>query len=264
MGLMMCWFSLSMSPFAPGGWLDAIDFVSDAETRRQGGMGLTTSNPIAISLAISPALILGTLAFVGGAVASLYQYVSYLRTASPATKTRDRRQRRETLRKKKAGLVGLVLGIVFTLAGAGFGAWATMTLVEALASRSWPQAPGQVTESKVESWKDSEGDRSYQAVITYRYKVNGSGYTSDRISFGDHAGSGSSHAHRLVRRYTAGKAVQVYYNPDHPERSVLEPGLTPLTFLFLGLASILLLIGLLIMFIWIERFVAKCGGGDEE
>ncbi|MFH1923230.1 MAG: DUF3592 domain-containing protein [Planctomycetota bacterium] len=264
MGLMMCWFSLAMSPFAPGGWFDAIDFVSDARSHDQDGVGVTTSNPIAISLAIFPTLILGALGFLGGTTAGLCQYVHYLRTVSPDTKARHRREKRKALRKKRAGWLGLLIGIVFTLAGGGLGVWATTTLIEAAASRSWPQASGRITESRVESWEDSEGDRSYAASINYEYEVNRIRYTGDRISFGDHSSGGPSLAHSLVRRYPTRKGVQIFYDPNRPERSVLKPGLTPLAFLFLGLAGLPLLIGFTMIFFWIERFIANSRGGNEE
>lgn len=264
MCLMMCWFSLALSPFAPGGWFDAIDFASGARSHDQGGMSASTSHPIAISLAVFPTLILGGLGLVGGTIVSLSRYVHYLRTVPPDTRARHRRQKGEALREKKARWPVLVIGIVFTLFGGSLGVWGTMELIQAAASRNWPQVPGLITESKVESWEDSEGDRSYTPSVTYEYKVSQIRYIGDRISFGNHAGGSSSLAKSLVRRYRPGIEVPVYYDPDRPERSVLEPGQAPVTFLFLGLGGLFLVLGSVIVFFWIERFIANYRRGNEE
>ena len=124
--------------------------------------------------------------------------------------------------------------------------------------------PGLITESKVESWEDSDGDRSYAPSVTYQYKVNRIRYNGDRISFGDHAGGSSSLAKSLVHRYRAGREVHVYYDPDRPDRSVLEPGQTLGTLLPLAFGGLFLVVGFLLVFTSTKRFMANRRRGNEE
>jgi hypothetical protein len=208
----MCWFSLAMSPFAPGGWLDALEFTSRSRSRDEGGMGVTTSHPIALFLALGPALVLGAAGLAGGAIYRLFVFARYLRTASPDTRARHRRQKRDALRGKALRWYVLVIGIALFAAGASLGAWAARNLMQAVASRGWPQTPGRIIESNVKSWEDSEGDQHYSASIRYQYEADRM-HVGDRISFGDFAG-GASRASSLVHRYPQGKEVQVYIRPE--------------------------------------------------
>ena len=79
--LLLIWFSLSMSPWPPAGWLESVSVKSaelssadlssadqsavDGSLQRSGGM--TTSHPIAIYCFLGPVVLLGTLGvFIGG------------------------------------------------------------------------------------------------------------------------------------------------------------------------------------------------------
>ncbi|MBN1854603.1 MAG: DUF3592 domain-containing protein [Pirellulales bacterium] len=257
MHLMMCWFSLAMSPFAPGGWFDAIEFGSDSPRHHDDGMSMTTSHPIALILALAPMFVSGGVGYVGGIVYGLLMYVRYLKTVPASIRTHHHQERIAALRGKKLPWFVAVIGIVSTLVGGGLCAWAVIELNQALASRDWPQVPGRILVSKVESSEDSEGGKSYSAAISYGYAVDRYRYTGNRISFSDFASSSYRSAFNIVNRYQKGKEVPVFYNPNHPQRSVLEPGRPQGPLLLLGFSSLLLMVGFFILILGAERFMAN-------
>ena len=95
------------------------------------------------------------------------------------------------------------------------------------ASKKWPSVQGTVLESRVIERKNFSTKRAvathstiYEAHILYGYKVGNRSYTSNRICFGPpDEGAGE-----LVKKYPVGKVVRVYYDPNDPGNSVLEPG----------------------------------------
>jgi len=100
-------------------------------------------------------------------------------------------------------------------------------------SRTWPTAPGIVTESEVQSNSNVAGrrNRSRWARIVYRYPVNGTFYTNDLVSYGKGL---FENEYTQVRLYAQGSRVEVRYDPGNPARAVLDPGA--------GLASLLALL----------------------
>ena len=94
-------------------------------------------------------------------------------------------------------------------------------------SSSWPSTEGEIAHSAVLSQTDTTANdnstTTYKADISYRYKVNGTNYSSSRISLVDFA-STSARAQSTVGRYPDKSTVQVYYNPSNFAEAVLEPG----------------------------------------
>jgi hypothetical protein len=94
-------------------------------------------------------------------------------------------------------------------------------------SLSWPSTEGEIAHSAVlyqtDTTTNANGTASYKADISYRYKVNGTNYSSCRISLVDVA-STSGRAQSMVGRYPDKSTVRVYYNPSNFAEAVLEPG----------------------------------------
>ncbi|NOZ13160.1 MAG: DUF3592 domain-containing protein [Acidobacteria bacterium] len=96
------------------------------------------------------------------------------------------------------------------------------------ASKSWPSVQGTVVSSRVvriQELTDKKKKRpqySYKPLVKYSYSVEGQGYLSSRISFGDYYTNKRDHARHIVAAYPAGKTVRVYYDPEAPMHSVLE------------------------------------------
>ena len=81
----------------------------------------------------------------------------------------------------------------------------------------------------------------YRSVVSYSYRVGGRPLVGNRVRFGDDALlSWPGPAARLVERYRFGSAVPVFYNPDSPEESLLEPGLTRAHFFWSAIALLVL------------------------
>jgi hypothetical protein len=86
-------------------------------------------------------------------------------------------------------------------------------------TRNWQPVTGQVITSHLVIRSDNEGSAEYPDVV-YTYSVMGQQYRSDKIFVG--GAIGGTGARKVVERYPVGSAVQVYFDPQHPERSALE------------------------------------------
>ena len=106
--------------------------------------------------------------------------------------------------------------IVAVLVGFGLGAWGLWELWEAWSCRSWPAAEGQVTSSRMVSYR-SKGRTKYRGEVTYQYPAAGAAYYGSRWSTFD------GHAPRsAVDEHPTGSAVTVYFDPAQPSYAVLS------------------------------------------
>ena len=142
-------------------------------------------------------------------------------------------------------LLMLVFGVVGSVKG-----WRELQL--ARRSTAWPSTPGEVVASAVEH-ESHDGSRSYRTAISYRYRVDGTLYTSEHVSFG-YIFTQSWDSRRLARDrsagYPVGRAVAVFYNPAAPQIAALEPGINRGTWQGLVLPIGLLVVGLLSVVGW--------------
>jgi hypothetical protein len=94
-------------------------------------------------------------------------------------------------------------------------------------SHKWPSTTGLIVESQIRKYFVPRiGSTSYSANVTYQYKVGREKHTSKRVYFGARFKEEGS-ALDLTYRYEDGRKVPVYYDPDKPQLSVLEPGTEP-------------------------------------
>ncbi len=103
---------------------------------------------------------------------------------------------------------------------------------EALASKSWPVANGEIQAVQVIRDVDRDGGKTivrHYIRINYDYEVEGISYTGDRYSLGD----GSTASKRFKERseaiaeknkYPLGSEIDVYYKPTEPSFAILKPG----------------------------------------
>lgn len=146
------------------------------------------------------------------------------------------------------GIPMLVIGLV--MAGA-----AVVLSWNGLSSLSWPTAIATVQESYVyDSSADggSAEDAVYRPVVIYRYVVEDKVYQGTRIRFGDDTTNTRPPAQRVAERYPAGSTIDIYYHPNRPAHSVLEPGLRP--------GSIILLVAGLAVAgtsLWLPRIMVR-------
>jgi hypothetical protein len=136
---------------------------------------------------------------------------------------------------------------LFLLIGLGLSFWGWTILQNARASASWPIADGRVTNSEVNHTTDAEGGDSYSPEITYTYAVNDTNLNNSTIKFGENSYSSRKKAEEILSNYPVGKNVTVYYDPEKPDRSVLEPGVSAGSFIVLGIGVFFILITLAIL-----------------
>lgn len=155
-----------------------------------------------------------------------------------------------TLASLKFLFFGLVIGGFITMLG-----WRDIS--RAKASANWPNVQGEITESKVDirimdvpsNQHHSRPNRSNEslpahfATIRYEYTVDGTVFKGGRVAFGDHGSSNPAHADEIVNKYPIGKSVTVYYRPDNPQESLLEPGLKRQSWLIFSVGISFIFVG---------------------
>ena len=93
-------------------------------------------------------------------------------------------------------------------------------------SRHWPTATARITSSGVYAHGKGVGV-SWNPVVEYEYEVGGAIHHSSKIRYLMRAFYNVDEANDVQSVYPTGRTVTASYDPQDPERSVLEPGLQP-------------------------------------
>lgn len=109
----------------------------------------------------------------------------------------------------------IILGL-FAFAGLGVAGWGGMLIAEGRKTRQWPATEG-IIEHTVPT--DDEA-----ATLYVSYSVNGHAYRQ-ALALPDGIPPVGEFAASHFEKFPAGAQVQVHYDPMHPERITLEPGL---------------------------------------
>lgn len=173
-------------------------------------------------------------------------------------------------RRNHGGVVlALVPRVLFTAIGLSI-LWFLFLkpFLEGTAAKSWPTAEGTVISAYTEERRSSKiGDTRRDLdmskdVVVYRYTVNNKDYKGARIGvFTDWSVTAGLRPDRL-RRYPEGATPLVHYNPQNPERAVLEPGMGPDRFIpytLLGLGGFFTMVGFASVILTIARGRPKEG-----
>lgn len=99
-------------------------------------------------------------------------------------------------------------------------AWVYWHFVPAVRSGGWPATEGVVTSASYEPGRGRDGGR---AVITYRYRVAGKEYESDRVRVG-RVENAWRVKRLLIDRHPAGWPIPVRYDPKDPAIAALYVG----------------------------------------
>ena len=118
---------------------------------------------------------------------------------------------------------------------------------QAEAVRQWPTAQGEILKTWVSVRSDSEDDE-YVPEVRYRYTVEGQTYTGDRLRAAPVSAGSRNGAERMLAAYPQGAVVRVYYNPQNPAESVLEPGVARSFWFFLAGGVAWVFVGLYVTF----------------
>lgn len=132
--------------------------------------------------------------------------------------------------------------IILVLAGVSILFFSTQQWILAYASLNWQTAQGEIVVSEAIACTKKRQHR-HQARIIYEYSVNGVLYSSENITYSTDVSTETCRdaEEEVMAQYPLGKSVLVYYNPENPENSVLQPGGT--SFISIGFSMILLIVG---------------------
>ncbi|MBF0190322.1 MAG: DUF3592 domain-containing protein [Magnetococcales bacterium] len=115
----------------------------------------------------------------------------------------------------------LVMGVLLIVGG--YHPWH-----RSMASQSWPVVEGTIVQSALVvdpgTWRGVVERLFHVTRVEYVYTSNYKNHRSGRIEFGlgDQRFLFREFAQRVVQRYPEGKQVQVAFNPEQPDESVLE------------------------------------------
>ena len=96
---------------------------------------------------------------------------------------------------------------------------------QAKASTQWPTVEGTIVQSEM-LMPNAENEKkkdplAHATVIIYRYQVDGKWMMGNRVSW--NTNHTKEIAQKRMHTYPLNKTVRVYYNPDNPNLSILEP-----------------------------------------
>lgn len=110
----------------------------------------------------------------------------------------------------------VIILALFALAGLIIAVWGWRLIAKGRATRRWPTAEGIV---------ENEAQTDDKTPILYvSYSVNGHAYRQ-ALALPDEMPSVGTFTARHFEKFPAGARIQVHYDPAHPERITLEPGL---------------------------------------
>ena len=118
----------------------------------------------------------------------------------------------------------ILAGVILFLVGLGFILSALVSNQRVRSAESWPTIPGTVLDTEVREFVSRSSGvttRTYEPIIHYQYILMGKPYEGKRLSFGS-LRMKDDQAEEIVSRYAAGSSVTVHYDPNKPEKSVLE------------------------------------------
>ena len=158
----------------------------------------------------------------------------------------------------------LLIPLMFAFFG-GILLWSEFRVVGVSeSSKQWERVSGEIVANEFECTTTHHSrnvtEESCFPIVRYRYEVDGTPYTSERIDASDSQQAFDSHEEAsgwAQAVYPVGLAVEVYYDPADPRSALLEPGaiesssavesiVTGVIFLLLGLG----LTGVLVWFWW--------------
>ena len=149
----------------------------------------------------------------------------------------------------------LLVGLFISLVGGS-------SAYEAYSSQSWPTTKGEIVASRIEIFGDASGGRSYSSYVRYEYAIDRRGNDGELL-VGERIGPDQAQRHgRLsaaeaeLERYLKGEMVDVYYNPNRPQKSMLEPAFDPSKTIY-PLIGLLVLVSALLLRVYGVRNDSK-------
>jgi len=146
--------------------------------------------------------------------------------------------------------MGVTMFALMAVAFVVFGAWC---LKNALASSfknhqatTWPTVKGKITQATVRMEQRGGSDLRplYWPEIVVRFQVNDRWFSCENLYYGYGSTSACGVVNRDLEPFSPGESATVYYNPENPAESVLQPGFKGTNGIFLAVGSVFLILGL--------------------
>ena len=143
-------------------------------------------------------------------------------------------------------LVIIKFALAVGLSAVGLGAWLRH---QELAPRRWLQVNGTIVASRIEKKYASRGGYQFVPMIEYEYSYNEQTFKSSRRRAGNYISGKRKYADAVISHYPVGSSVTVFINPQKPATSALEYGITPMSWIPLGLGLFFTALALLPFFV---------------
>jgi len=147
----------------------------------------------------------------------------------------------------KANIAAFIAGVILVVTGYfvafHFG---KPILDNAKTSTQWPSVEGVIESSQIKRSK-KDNKTMYSAEVIYRYNVDGAELKNETVSFGgDFSSSSKSMVADVIDKYAVASTVPVFYEPENPSNSVLEPGVTWKSYLVYVFGMVFLGVGVIV------------------
>ena len=148
----------------------------------------------------------------------------------------------------------IVMGSCFILVGVSTGAFFCYRIYQGTTSTRWPFVTGELESNDLKEviykGRDASGgpDEASAWVVNfkYSYKVADRKYDGSRVTYSDGINKTMRALRKLQDKYQGKSQIQVYYNPQDPNQSVLVPGLSIFNFTPLITSALFILAGVFI------------------
>jgi hypothetical protein len=104
------------------------------------------------------------------------------------------------------------------------GGWIAWVMHMAKVATTWPSTPGTVLAVWYDESHDDDVGDSFTPRIRYRYAVRGKSYEGKRLWYRVAPLRDYRESLHALRDINPGDAIDVFYDRDNPQRSVLFPG----------------------------------------
>ena len=139
----------------------------------------------------------------------------------------------------------LIISLIFVCVGIGMCIYNLLIIIKSKKTQNWIQTNGLITKSEL-GISDNIGpnEKYYRANIEYEFKAFGNLMKSNQVYIGDKLYSSSKwRSEDIIDKYKLGDKVDVYYNPNSINESILIKGSFVSSYIFTTLGVVTIFLG---------------------
>jgi hypothetical protein len=156
----------------------------------------------------------------------------------------------------------MLFGLIALIASPITGYVTVQKILAGRASVNWPTAVGKMERSDVQERKAKIRDgaitkevSTFYPLVQYRFHVGDRDYLGSKVGQFEVGYNTVEEAFAVANRFALNTEVKVYYSPEDPKESILEPGVQNSQYLFLLVPVLLAVAG--IGCLWLARVLKK-------